>query len=133
MEAAAKRATDSGALIVAAGEDQGVRWLPGSLSNAVPVKLDWACPREAYRITGDRDRTVLAASGYPREIPGVSRERNLKGISFAVANATGFVARACEACPGRRDASRGGRASAIIETLASGATQATPSRSTQRN
>ena len=42
-------------------------------------------------------RPVFFASGYPRSIPGVAPERNLNGISFAVANMTGFVARAAEA------------------------------------
>ena len=42
--------------------------------------------------------TVYVASGYPRSLPGVPRERNLHGISFAVANMTGFVARVSEAC-----------------------------------
>jgi hypothetical protein len=37
---------------------------------------------------------VFRASGYPRPIPGVPADRNLHGISFAVANVTGFVARA---------------------------------------
>jgi hypothetical protein len=32
-------------------------------------------------------------SGYPRPVPGVPPERNLKGISFAVANVTGLLAR----------------------------------------
>ena len=36
------------------------------------------------------------ASGYPRPLPGVPPARNLNGISFAVANMSGFVARACE-------------------------------------
>jgi hypothetical protein len=35
----------------------------------------------------------LRASGYPRPIPGVPPERNLRGVSFAVANATGVIAR----------------------------------------
>ena len=35
---------------------------------------------------------LFAASGYPRPIPGVPREKNLKGISFAVANVTGTLA-----------------------------------------
>jgi hypothetical protein len=35
----------------------------------------------------------LRAAGYPRPIPGVPPERNLKGVSFAVANATGAIAR----------------------------------------
>jgi hypothetical protein len=43
---------------------------------------------------------VLFAAPYPRDIPGVPRERNVKGVSFAVANATAFVARALEAAPG---------------------------------
>jgi len=39
---------------------------------------------------------MFRASGYPRPVPGVPPARNLHGISFAVANMTGFVARACE-------------------------------------
>ena len=34
----------------------------------------------------------VKASGFPRPIPGVPPERNLKGLSFAVANATGLLA-----------------------------------------
>ena len=39
----------------------------------------------------------MATSGFARPIPGVPMEANLNGISFAVANASGFVARAREA------------------------------------
>ncbi|MCU1273988.1 MAG: hypothetical protein JWO48_1419, partial [Bryobacterales bacterium] len=39
-------------------------------------------------------RPVFHASGFPRSIPGVPPEENLSGISFAVANITGFVAQA---------------------------------------
>jgi subtilisin family serine protease len=100
LEAAVGRASASGAVIVAAVEDGGVTWLPGSLDGVVAVKLDWDCPRDAYRVVGEQNRRVIAASGYPRDIPNVPRERNLKGISFAVANASGFVARAKEAAGG---------------------------------
>jgi hypothetical protein len=41
---------------------------------------------------------VFKASPYPRDIPGVPRERNLNGVSFAVANMSGFVARARQMC-----------------------------------
>lgn len=99
MEAAIRRAADAGAIVVSAIANEATRWLPGSLEGAVAVRLDWTCPREAYRLAEADGRTLVVASGYPREIPGVSRERNLKGISFAVANATGFVARAREASP----------------------------------
>jgi hypothetical protein len=37
---------------------------------------------------------VFYASGFPRPIPGVTPEKNLKGLSFAVANVTGLVAAA---------------------------------------
>jgi len=37
--------------------------------------------------------TVYRASGWPRPIPGVPPLRNLNGISFAVANVTGILAR----------------------------------------
>ena len=67
---------------------------PGSLPGAVAVQLDWACPRDEARITaaGAGPGIVVAASGYPRPIPGVPPERNLKGVSFAVANVTGLLA-----------------------------------------
>ena len=53
------------------------------------VNEDVSCPREQYFY---RDG-IFYASPYPRPIPGVPVERNLQGISFAVANMTGFVAR----------------------------------------
>jgi subtilisin family serine protease len=100
LEAAVERARVHGAFIVAAGHDEGTAWLPGTIPGVLAVQLDWDCPREEYRVVDVGGRTVVAASGYPRDIPGVPRERNLKGLSFAVANVTGFVARALEARPG---------------------------------
>ena len=85
---------------MAAGEDNGTRWLPGTIAGVVAARLDWDIPREGYRVLEINGRPVVSASGYPRDIPGVPRERNLKGLSFAVANTTGFVARALEAMPG---------------------------------
>jgi hypothetical protein len=63
--------------------------VPGLLPNAIAVAPDEDCPRDVYRY---RDG-IFYASPYPRSIPGVPRERNLHGASFAVANMTGFVAR----------------------------------------
>ena len=94
LVAALERARAKGILLVAAFEDSGVRWLPGALPGAVPVTLDWDCPREQYRTSMLADgRTLYHASGYPRPIPNVPAARNLKGISFAVANVTGLLAR----------------------------------------
>jgi len=64
--------------------------LPGLLSGVIAVASDTSCPRDVYRY---RDE-LFYASPYPRPIPGVPVEKNLHGVSFAVANMTGFVARA---------------------------------------
>ncbi len=96
LAAAVERAATRGAVIVSALDADGVKWLPGCLDGVAPVQLDWACAQDAYRVVHSDGRAIIATSGYPRDIPGVPRERNLKGVSFAVANATGFIARALE-------------------------------------
>ncbi len=73
---------DNGVVVSAAG------MLPGTLAGAIPVEADDSCPRDRFRF---RDGVFLT-SPYPRSIPGVSRERNLHGVSFAVANMTGLIA-----------------------------------------
>jgi subtilisin family serine protease len=100
LAAAVARARARAAIIVAANDDGGVRWLPGCLEGVVAVRADWTCDRAAYTVAFVEDRPVLATSPYPRDIPGVSRERNVNGVSFAVANASAFVARALEASAG---------------------------------
>jgi subtilisin family serine protease len=99
LAAAVTRARAHGALVVAANDEAGVRWLPGCLEEVVAVRADWTRARDAYAIEFVEDRPMLSASPYPRDIPGVSRDRNVNGVSFAVANASGFVARALEASP----------------------------------
>lgn len=96
LGAALVEAVRAGASLVAASEDAGTVWLPGSLPLAVGVTVDWACPRDEAAVDvvqeGAVRRVRVRASGYPRPIPGVPPERNLKGISFAVANTTGLLA-----------------------------------------
>lgn len=83
----------AGAVIIAAGPQDGVRWLPGSLPGVWSVTLDWALPREQCRVVVSQAREVsFTASGFPRPIPGVPPAKNLKGVSFAVANVTGLLA-----------------------------------------
>jgi subtilisin family serine protease len=82
-----QRGAQHGVILVAAADA-----LPGSLPGVIEAHLDWECPRESYKCI----ETGFYTSGYPRSIPGVPRERNLNGMSFAVANLTGFVACACE-------------------------------------
>lgn len=96
LQAAVDRAAAHGTIVVSAREDGGVKWLPGSLRGVLPVQVDYALPRDRYRAESIDGTAVFLASGFAREIPGVPPERNLHGISLAVANMTGFAARACE-------------------------------------
>lgn len=106
-------ASEAGVLIVAARENDGQACYPGCLPGVFAVDADALCPRQAYRMAG---ALRIEASPYPRPVPGVPPERNLQGVSFAVANATGFVARACEALPGRESGAR--RAELVSAALA---------------
>jgi hypothetical protein len=99
-----QEAAQAGAIVIAAGEQDGVRWLPGALPGVWQVMLDWSVPREECRITLRTDAApVCHASGFPRPIPGVPPERNLKGLSFAVANVTGLVATGLTLIPPQGD------------------------------
>jgi subtilisin family serine protease len=96
LQALVQDAAVRGILVVSAREANGRPCLPGSLSGAIGVDLDWDCPRTRYRLKHIGSNLFYTASGYPRSLPGVSRERNLNGASFAVANMTGFILRARE-------------------------------------
>lgn len=86
----------AGCLVVSARRGQGRTWWPGSLPAAVGVGLDWEIHRNSVVVEPGGEGLQLRASGYPRPIPGVHPDRNLRGVSFAVANATGILARALE-------------------------------------
>jgi Subtilase family len=100
LEDAIGAAESQAALVVAAAADERTRWLPGAIASPaiVAVTLDWTCARDECAIEIESGRLRARASGWPRPIPGVPPERNLKGISFAVANATGFLARILAGC-----------------------------------
>jgi subtilisin family serine protease len=95
------RALEKGPILVSARDADGTPALPGSLPGVIGVDLDWDYPREAYYCKPTPEGLVVSASGYPRSLPGVPRAKNLHGISFAVANTTGFVVRACEGLENR--------------------------------
>jgi hypothetical protein len=92
----AAAAAGAGVILVAARESGGDPCYPGCLPNVVSVGLNSECPRNRYWSAESGGHSVFYASGYPRSLPGIPPERNLQGISFAVANMTGFVACACE-------------------------------------
>lgn len=105
LEAAVARTIEYGAILVSAEEHDGIAWLPGSLAGVVGVVLDPGQPRERVSVrTAEGGRRVVAASPYARPIPGVPLERNLNGVSFAVANASGLLATALANVPEARTA-----------------------------
>jgi subtilisin family serine protease len=97
-------ANQAGIVIVAAAAEQDRRWLPGSLAGVVRVTMDMALPRDVCELTVESNGSVAArACGYPRPISGVPPERNVMGLSFAVANASGLIARVLEGVPQNDD------------------------------
>ena len=94
-------AAERGALVVSARRTNDVGLVP-----RVARGCRGCHRRREPRARRDRDRArgdgvpAFAASPYPRPIPNVPRERNLSGVSFAVANVTGFLARATEGAGG---------------------------------
>lgn len=96
LEGPVRGAAARGALVVAALESTGGTSYPGALPGVMAVRMDPTCPREELGVVDEGERVIFIASPYPRPIPGVPKERNLSGISFAVANVTGFLARLYE-------------------------------------
>jgi len=94
LQKATSDAMRSGTLVVAARGPDGVDYLPGSLDGVVPVELDWDCPRLAVTVDDGLDGPPRCrASGYPRPTPDEDIENELRGLSLAVANVTGLLAR----------------------------------------
>ena len=97
LTAAVGYAAARGSLVVSAFEVSGTHLFPGSLPGVIGVLADWSIERDALDVVPQPiGVSRFSASPYPRPIPGVPQERNLAGVSFAVANVTGFLARAIE-------------------------------------
>jgi len=100
LQEVVSKASARGAILVAASDDGGARWVPGSVDGVVAVRADSTLDRRHNAIGSAEGRGLVLTSPYPRDIPGVPRERNIHGVSFTVANASAFLARALEAQPG---------------------------------
>jgi hypothetical protein len=96
LQSLVDRAASAGVMLISARHTGQRPALPGVLKSVIGVDVDWDLPRDCYRIANVDGATCFFASGFPRNLPGIPPARNLNGISFAVANMTGFVARACE-------------------------------------
>lgn len=95
FEKAVAELTAAGATLVAAHEADGSPSFPGCLEGVLAVGAAHDCPRDRYQCKNLDGRTLFLASPYPRPIPGVPPVKNLHGVSFAVANMTGFAAEIC--------------------------------------
>lgn len=87
FEDAVERTHAAGAVIVSALEMSGDPALPGSLAGVIGVMEG-----KEFQVCHRYGKPVYAAPPYPRDIPGVPRERNLRGVSFAVARVSAQVA-----------------------------------------
>ena len=87
LRAAIEKATQAGLRIISARRVGDLPCFPGSMPGVLGVEADPALPRDEIRMVED----FAFGSPYPRPIPGVPREKNLHGISFAVANVTGYL------------------------------------------
>jgi subtilisin family serine protease len=94
FEEAVARAQAARALIVSALEMNGVAALPGSLAGVVGVVETDPSDGVEYRAYERYGKLVYTAPPFPRDIPGVPREYNIKGVSFAVARVSARVASA---------------------------------------
>jgi hypothetical protein len=80
FQALLESAEACGTILVSAREADGRACLPGSLPGVIGVSLDWDCPRSRYRVEETERGTIYYASGYPRSVPGLPRERNLNAL-----------------------------------------------------
>jgi subtilisin family serine protease len=92
FEAAVSRLRANGIVIVSAFEMNATPALPGSLPGVVGVLADSTKAPGEHAFEVRDDRKIFFASCFPREIPGVPHERNLHGVSFAVAHVTATLA-----------------------------------------
>lgn len=87
-------AVRAGVWVVAAEARDEEPMLPGALADTIGVRASPEVERNAIVVEVAPDgRMHLTASPFPRPIPGVPVNANLQGVSFAVANATGFLVR----------------------------------------
>jgi hypothetical protein len=89
---AVQDALQAGVAVVSAYEVNGVRMLPGSLPGVVGAVEEADCERDEFRVRADTS-SAFGACPFPRDIDGVPRERNLRGVSFSVAHLSAAIAR----------------------------------------
>jgi hypothetical protein len=93
FEQMAAKVEQAGAVVVSAYSMKETRLLPGRMPGVIGVVADEDCEPTGYSIRIDEGKTVFGALPFPRDIPGVPREANLNGVSFAVGRLSACIAR----------------------------------------
>lgn len=93
LEELLREGLDRGVRIVAPASLSGLPSYPGSLPGVDAVVDDPSRARDDPVKKGSGDREYWFASPFPRDLPGLPRDRNLSGVSLATANVTGSLAR----------------------------------------
>jgi len=109
FEAACAEAARAGTVLVAPARLEGRTCLPGCLSDVVAAEADPRVPRGEVRGAREGGRVVYSASPIPRDVPGLPREANYSGVSFAVAHVLTALASGGEARRSEEPESRSGR------------------------
>ena len=95
-----REASDRGVILVASARNgSGRSGYPALLPDVLGVAADWRLGERSLRYLPG-DALECRASGWPRPLPGVPRERNFRGNSFAAARVSGTVACLLERHPG---------------------------------
>jgi len=94
FEFAVEKVRSAAAVIVSALEINGMAALPGSLKGVIGVLETEPGSTHDYGTCERYGKLAYTAPPFPRDIPGVPRERNLKGVSFSVARVSALVAEA---------------------------------------
>jgi hypothetical protein len=95
-----RAAAERGIILVASARNgSGRNGYPAMLPDVIGAAADWRLGERTLRYLAG-DPFECRASGYPRPLPGLSRERNFRGNSFAAARVSGAVACILESHPG---------------------------------
>jgi subtilisin family serine protease len=94
-----RRAAEEGILLVASARNGSARsGFPALLPEVIGVAADGRLGERSLRYLAG-EALECRASGWARELPGVPRERNFRGNSFAAARVSGVVACILESNP----------------------------------
>ena len=85
------RAEAAGSVIISAYDVDGATMLPGSMPGVLGATADDSLNHRNLVLRSE-PTPHLAACPYPRDIEGIPREHNLRGVSFAVAHVSAIVA-----------------------------------------